>query len=322
MERIRWIDVAKGWGIIFVVYGHIASDYLTVWLYTFHVPLFLFLSGYFFNPEKRPSAFFKSKVKGLLLPYVTLGLPILLLNVSYGLKPLQLLQSYAVQCRASTLWYIATLFMQFALAYAVYHWVVSKSLRWVVIFILAFVGIILWHIGILSLPWNLDVSLVTLPFFCLSYDLRRSAAFQKLFSDDRLLRNAIAFLLINIVGTVLMYLLPFPTVDLYASRFSFEPLAYCTAFAGIMTVCLFSYKWPLKLLSYIGQNSLVYFVWQQDIAIMIVTKVMCYIHIFDGATGIVLFVRNIIILLFSLAILTVFNEIIIKTKLRVLIGKR
>src|SRR5690606_15822455 len=61
-ERNAWVDYAKAIGIILVVYGHVArgvfnaglpmeeSSYLLVdsIIYSFHMPLFFFLSGLFF----------------------------------------------------------------------------------------------------------------------------------------------------------------------------------------------------------------------------------------------------------------------------------
>ena len=321
MERIKWVDVAKGWGIIFVIYGHITSDFLAVWLYTFHVPLFFFLSGYFFNPSKEPFPFFKSKAKGLLLPYLTLGVPLFLLNIHFGFEPLSLLKSYAIQSRASTLWFIAALFMQFVMAFLIYHWIASPKIRWILITVLALIGITLWHQGIIQLPWNTDVSMVTLPFFCLGHDLRRNTRFQCLFSSNTFWKYATFFLLLNIAGAFIMYKLPIPTVDLCASHFSFEPLAYVSAIFGILAICLISNKWHFKYISYIGQNSLVYFVWQQDIGIMTVAKIMNCFHFLEDSTGMMLLAKNIFILIFTLMLLTVLNEIIIKTKLKKLIGK-
>lgn len=51
--RVEWVDVAKGIGIILVVLGHNQSpDYIIKFIYSFHMPLFFFLSGYLTNPSK------------------------------------------------------------------------------------------------------------------------------------------------------------------------------------------------------------------------------------------------------------------------------
>ena len=60
--RQDWVDIAKGIGILLVVYGHTARGVVSAGMdashgvlrlvdsivYTFHMPLFLFLSGLFF----------------------------------------------------------------------------------------------------------------------------------------------------------------------------------------------------------------------------------------------------------------------------------
>ena len=44
-ERVHWIDIAKGLGIIAVVIGHIYNNQVIFkWLYSFHMPLFFFVA--------------------------------------------------------------------------------------------------------------------------------------------------------------------------------------------------------------------------------------------------------------------------------------
>ncbi|MDE6602802.1 MAG: acyltransferase family protein [Lachnospiraceae bacterium] len=70
--------------IIMIVAGHAGYDILTVGglfpYYSFHVPLFMFISGYFYRgeEEERPLPYLKKKVKRLLLPYF-------IWNVIYGI---------------------------------------------------------------------------------------------------------------------------------------------------------------------------------------------------------------------------------------------
>jgi len=62
-------------GILMIVAGHAGYDILTVGglfpYYSFHVPLFMFISGYFYRreEEERPLFYLKKKVRRLLLPY-------------------------------------------------------------------------------------------------------------------------------------------------------------------------------------------------------------------------------------------------------------
>ena len=41
-KRIGWIDIAKGYGILLVILGHLNVGLLGKWIYTFHMPLFFF----------------------------------------------------------------------------------------------------------------------------------------------------------------------------------------------------------------------------------------------------------------------------------------
>lgn len=70
--------------IIMIVAGHIGYPILTVGdlfpYYSFHVPLFMFISGYFYrgSEEAHPFPYIKKKIRRLLVPY-------LLWNLVYGL---------------------------------------------------------------------------------------------------------------------------------------------------------------------------------------------------------------------------------------------
>jgi fucose 4-O-acetylase-like acetyltransferase len=87
MNRLNWIDIAKGIGIVLVVIGHVGrglvnSDIiadqdayyaLDNLIYSFHMPLFFLLSGYlaYAQLEKhRVKTFVVSKVDVIIYPYV------------------------------------------------------------------------------------------------------------------------------------------------------------------------------------------------------------------------------------------------------------
>ena len=60
MDRLTHFDIAKAIAIILVVIGHFyPSDaphwyvQMRAWIYTFHMPLFMFLSGYIYLAFKK-----------------------------------------------------------------------------------------------------------------------------------------------------------------------------------------------------------------------------------------------------------------------------
>lgn len=70
--RISWIDFAKGIAILLVVFGHISflpSPILGV-IYSFHMPLFFFLSGVLlFRRQEAFRSFALKKTRTLIGPY-------------------------------------------------------------------------------------------------------------------------------------------------------------------------------------------------------------------------------------------------------------
>ena len=72
-KRIDWIDVAKGIAIILMVIGHIIPfNNLIVWIFSFHMPLFIILSGVTYKIPKDKENLktnFKKYLKKLFLPY-------------------------------------------------------------------------------------------------------------------------------------------------------------------------------------------------------------------------------------------------------------
>lgn len=68
-RRIEQFDLLKGIGIILVVIGHCSiSKYFHSIIYSFHMPLFFIVSGFFYYKQKTSSLLFKT-IRHLLLPY-------------------------------------------------------------------------------------------------------------------------------------------------------------------------------------------------------------------------------------------------------------
>lgn len=92
--RIDWLDYAKGFGIILVVYGHVISglsnagvlqtisvaskqalDLSVLSIYMFHMPLFFFISGILFKDsqlkdDRQRLTFARKKIVTLIYPYL------------------------------------------------------------------------------------------------------------------------------------------------------------------------------------------------------------------------------------------------------------
>lgn len=83
MQRLVSFDIAKAICIILVVIGHYVPDYSPQWyvgvhdvIYTFHMPLFLFASGFIYMATKKDipyEDFLLKKVKRLMVPYLSVS---------------------------------------------------------------------------------------------------------------------------------------------------------------------------------------------------------------------------------------------------------
>lgn len=71
-KRIKWIDTAKAIGIFLVIWGHITSGEGAVvlsYIYVFHMPLFIFLSGLVFSGKLDFKTFIFRKFRTIYVPY-------------------------------------------------------------------------------------------------------------------------------------------------------------------------------------------------------------------------------------------------------------
>ncbi len=77
------MSIVKALGIIFIVAGHAAiNTSLCRFLYLFHVTIFFFVAGYFFNDNyiNSPLKFISSKLKRLYIPWLIYGIIFVLLH--------------------------------------------------------------------------------------------------------------------------------------------------------------------------------------------------------------------------------------------------
>lgn len=75
-KHLVWIDVAKGLGIFFIIFGHLSYDlnvhYVHKLIYSFHIPFFFILSGLVFSikPGTNFFGFLKNKIRRILIPLI------------------------------------------------------------------------------------------------------------------------------------------------------------------------------------------------------------------------------------------------------------
>ena len=83
-NRMVCLDIAKGIAIISIIIGHLGIDSINKVVYTYHIPVFLLISGYFINDKKSLRDFAISRTKSLMIPYLTTCVGIIILGTIKG----------------------------------------------------------------------------------------------------------------------------------------------------------------------------------------------------------------------------------------------
>lgn len=83
-KRIRTLDIAKGLAMICIIIGHMGIGAIDRVVYTFHVPLFFLIAGYFASDSQSLWEVTKKKARTLLVPYCLTCIVIILLGTLYG----------------------------------------------------------------------------------------------------------------------------------------------------------------------------------------------------------------------------------------------
>ena len=277
-ERINWIDVTRGIGVLLVIYGHgLAATPLRFIIYSFHMPLFFFLSGLVFHKRKneRYLTVLKKDFKRILIPYFIfafISFSLWLSNIPLDRITQDLVTKQIIGIFYGSgnngylainivLWFLPCLFIVKQML-----WFISRleiKLIIPVLFLFSALGYS-FHVfaPTLKLPFGFETALTGVVFFGLGYlwnfvPIKYSQIFKK---------NALFLLAILIVSTVIFSLANFNLynhqVDLRLNRINNYFLFYLSALSGIFAVILISMKTNKnRVLEYFGRNSLLLFVW-------------------------------------------------------------
>ncbi len=195
-HRILYFDLVKLLAITLVCWGH--SYYLVTlpafsrilpWIGSFHMPLFMLLSGYFSYHSflKQPRAYLTSRAKQLLIPAITIPLLTILTCWLIGSRSGDIYQ-IARNEMIGGMWFFKTL-----LAIDVYIYLAKRLLPWsdaAICELTVFIAIIFPHGYFLQFNWMLL-------FFWSGYFLRK---YRDNYEPHRIIIGTIALILYIVLG--------------------------------------------------------------------------------------------------------------------------
>jgi fucose 4-O-acetylase-like acetyltransferase len=288
-NRINYIDVARGIGIILVVLTHAGIDKLNIIDY-FQMPLFIFLSGYTFNVSNSFKIILKKKIKRLYIPFVVASFTFLIFHNllykihfyssfytlnNYLIKSLKILSFDMAEKLLAPAWFLFTLFfitILFKIIYDLFDKILCKNnflnannnLIFIFYLILAIVGIFLTNKEITFVYSNcyaINVILTSAIFFYIGWYLKNTNInLKKVNKYLPMLVLILSFIIIVIAKLKFRY-----TADFRVNYFSNYYLFLPTALAGIYVIIVISkfiqkygnlFK---KVLTYLGQNTIIIF---------------------------------------------------------------
>lgn len=277
-ERINWIDVARGIGILLVIYGHgLAATPLRYVIYSFHMPLFFFLSGLIFHKRKneRYIVILKKDLKRILIPYFIFAFmsfflwlsnfPIeritqdliskQLIGIFYGSGNNQYLSINIV------LWFLPCLFIV-----KQSFWFIAKLPNKFILIALIILSIAGYLNSIfypsIKLPFGFETALTGIVFFGFGYLWN--------FIPEKIIKTFNKYALITFfilsISTIIFALINFNLyghqIDLRINKLNNFFLFYLASISGIITVISISSRINKnRILEYLGKNSLILFVW-------------------------------------------------------------
>lgn len=133
MKRLAYLDVARALSIILVVIGHYNQHDFPIWyqksvlgIYTFHIPLFMFVSGYLYTltgMEKGYCDLFWKKFRRLMIPYFVVSFIVISIKllfqghayISNPVTPQSYLRMFCLPEAGYYLWFVWSLWSMFVI---------------------------------------------------------------------------------------------------------------------------------------------------------------------------------------------------------------
>lgn len=323
LKRVEYIDIARGIGILLVVLGHNDFGYVSPFgykvIYSFHMPLFFFLSGYFLNASIPFVEFFKKRFNSLLKPYLFTIFLIYFTSVSFEKMSFQTAAQRIIKSLYGAgyyidwvqLWFLPHLFAVSLYAFlflAIFGRWNNRYIRWVALvatlglsslFLQDFYPFSLSVFGkqyeLYGLPFSLDLVLLSGFFFILGSEIKQATS-EKTFEN--------IFLLIgSATAMILMNLFLSPVIDFNTRLYESYLINTIEAIIGILFVLALSRQIELRtnrlaaLFKYFGRVSLFILLfhvpiqdfWGQKMrAVIDNTQLSIWVGFFMGVAGSVL----------------------------------
>ena len=262
-ERLRYIDYAKGLGIIFIVIGHLmhSAEWLIDWVYSFHVPLFFLISGMMIGRKDKKKGAFETifkLVKSLIVPYIFFNMIGTSIPYIIGLKEFtrvgfnQEILLFFIGAGGSASWFLSSLFVAQVCFFFVGK-IKNNYIRHIVSIIITVCGFILGNKIVFFI--SITRGMIGYSFLYIGYLISKNMEIRKRTVGDWNFIVGLILLFVNVLTTIIN-----PRVDMHHFIFGNILLYYIENISGILFILFFCKKIEnlrIKSLEYMGKNSII-----------------------------------------------------------------
>ncbi len=329
-NRIEYLDIFRSFGIILMIMGHIGyGKNFGHFIHAFHMPMFFFVSGFLYKKNTKElfslAEYSKKKAKSLLVPYIIFGLfhyCIWLTTHDFSLEPLFHLifvNTFDLPI-AGGLWFLTALFITEILFFVIDKYIQNMPIKILIIVAVALLGNITEVILPVTFPYAIGCSFVGLGLYYIGYIIEQFERKIESIGNSVIELPLKYNIILSIVTTFFIFMNGYINMRMgyYANIFLFWLNALFSIVVGLNFAKLFYDKIKgtaiSKWLMSIGKNSIIY-VCLNEIVLLSLDKILEKMHLSW-------IFYKLAMLCITLFILLLISEVILKSKLKVVIGKK
>ncbi len=273
--RIGWIDTLKAFALFSVFFGHKTNcTVLETIIYSFHIPIFFWISGYLFKVTKYPNfrTFLWRRFRTLMVPYFVFAsmsfafwvLVVRSLSVRGGVYSIEPWQSFVgiIYGIGSGPWHhplnVALWFLPCLFITDIYFWFINVRLgslkaRIVALCFFCFTGLLFSCVLPFRMPWSADVALCAVIFYTAGYYTGRNDSF---LNHVTLKQKTTAIIFFGVLNFLLA--LANGKADLNYNFYGNPLFFFGAAFSGILFWYLIIRETrDFRFISYLGENTII-----------------------------------------------------------------
>lgn len=288
-NREKWIDVARGIGIIFVVLGHCKRpDIILKMIQCFHMPFFFLISGYLCNESVISTGkLICKKWRAYIVPYFRFAI----INLAFWI-PIQYIKTGGVALKkiilryiigiiysrgtwywmpnCSPIWFLTAIFCASIMMYGILR-IKNRSVRIIVVVLCGALAYACCSLDFFSNPilhfadyryerikliFNIDSALWGVPYMYIGYCLKKRCFFKRV-SEIKNCFWLILVVLLLIAGLISGYMNPIPYMSMDSMICGNIVLSYISGLGISLALLLVIYKYVQgDLLAFLGRNTL------------------------------------------------------------------